>query len=88
VSYVLELRVNVQKRFAALSVHVQEALLDLLDQLAATAAPESMTAPESVEHHLLTYEGDSAWYQIVFSVRLNHVSRKLTVFDLWYRAKI
>jgi hypothetical protein len=88
VSYALELQVDAQRRFVILPIDVQEEVLDLLDQLAATATPRSMTVLRYDEDHLFLYRNGRTLYRIVLSIDCDHASRKLTVFDLRYSARL
>src|SRR6266576_3149153 len=88
VSYALELQADVQKRFRALPFDAQEAVLDLLDELAATATPETLTMKQSTDDHTLSYEDDAVSVRVFLTVESDHVNRRLTVLNLWYVARI
>ena len=87
-SYELELRADVQKRFRALPFDVQEALLDLFDELVATASPAALTLQRSIDDHTLSFEGDTASFQVFFTVDSDHVNRRLIGMTLWYVGRI
>ena len=87
-SYALELRADSQRRFRALPIDVQESLLDLLEELADTAAPTTLSINEPIEQHRLTYKDKTSLVQVHFSVKYDHLIRRLTVFNLWYVARI
>jgi hypothetical protein len=83
VSYVLKLVGNSRSRLRALPVEVQEAVLDLLDTLAAQVDPGE---DEPSGQHELVYRDGARMFHVFIATDTDHSVRTLTVPSIWYFA--
>jgi hypothetical protein len=87
VSYALEFTRKARRRLTALPIDVQEAVLDVVDQVAADA---STTGGSGIvgAHHVVGYRDGARAFNVYVAAEIDHDARSVTVVSLWYVARI
>jgi hypothetical protein len=74
VSYALEFTRNARRRLGALPIEVQEAVLDVVDQIAADAATTGSSGAFT-GHHTVRYRDDAQAFNVYVAVETDHAAR-------------
>ena len=86
-SYALEFTREARRRLTALPIDVQEAVLDVVDQVAADASTAGGSGVVGADH-VVGYRDRARAFDIYVAAEIDHDARSLTVVSLWYVARI
>ena len=85
-SYALKLVGSARTRLRALPVGVQEALLDLLETLAADEVSSGHV--QLRKQHVLLYRDGARAFKVFIATYTDHPGRTLRVTSIWYIATV